>query len=182
MNKDTQNVVLVFLCIIIVLIVTLGGGFWYFNHGETLFESNSHNKTIIPNKYVKDDGEYALTLDDENVKILIKDLKNYKDKQLLSQNSLFKIAYARKVIENKKENINIYDYFIYKDNLLNTDSNVVSYRYYSDIEKNNLIIETEQDIDNSIFNDYESKAGMYKYSFTKNEFGNYAFVEVEKVR
>lgn len=184
MDNETKNVVLVALSIIMVFVIVLGGGYWYFNHGEELFTKGALNKTIIPKKKQKvEPGEYALPLDDSEVNDLIDELDKNKTKDMKSDEAIYKVAYARNVVDKKEDIINIYEYHVYKEAVLDDFGNVTMYRYYTDSEKANLVVESVEAIDDTIFDTYGETSGLYKYSFSyNNKKGTYTFTNIEKVR
>ena len=86
-----------------------------------------------------------------------------------------KLAYARNLFNSKDSIIDIYEYVYFMN--INEDG---TYSYYSDYEKTKLIVTSETDISETIFDDYSEKLGLYKYRFIKNN-DNYNFISVEKI-
>lgn len=183
MNKESRNVVLVALTIILVFTVVLGGGYWYLNYGDSLFEkSNTSNKTIVPKKKNIQEGEFALPNDDPTVVSLTELLPNYKSKSMTSEENLYKVAYARNVVTKKDNIINIYEYYLYKEEVKDELGNTILYKYYTDKEKTDELATSVEENDNNVFDTNSEKIGMYKYSFKYNNQNGYVFEGVEKVR
>ena len=183
MDNETKNVVLVALSIIMVFVIVLGGGYWYFNHGEELFTKGALNKTIIPKKKQKvEPGEYALPLDDSEVNDLIDKLDKNKTKDMKSDEAIYKVAYARNVVTKTEDIINIYEYYLYKEEVKDELGNTILYKYYTDKEKTDELATSVEENDNNVFDTNSEKIGMYKYSFKYNNQKGYVFEGVEKVR
>ena len=181
MSKDTQNAVLVLLSIVVVLVTVIGGGYWCFTYGDGFFIEEAANKTIVPKrKTTVESGEYAIPLDDNTVMVLVEKIDNNRDKDIISDDIIYKLAYARHVVDKKSDIINIYEYYAYKEIVLDENGNQVGYKYYGDRDKTNVITEVVEDID--VFETNSDRVGIYKYGFKYDNRKGYVFENSEKVR
>ncbi len=181
MSKETQNAVLVLLSIIGVLVIVIGGGYWWFNYGDGRFMEEAANKTIVPKKKAKiENGEYSVSLDDNVVMVLIEKIPNNRNQDIVSEDIIYKTAYARNIVSNKDDYMNIYEYYAYKEVLKDENDTILGYKYYSDKDKTNLITESVEEVD--IFETNSDNVGIYKYSFKYDNRKGYVFENSEKVR
>lgn len=100
---------------------------------------------------------------------------NDDSKCVVNGSSNSQLAYVRNIFNSKTNIIDIYEYVYFMN--VNGDG---TYSYYSDYEKTKLVVTSEVDISETIFEDYSEKLGVYKYRFEENK-DNYNFISVEKM-
>ena len=185
MKKDTQNIVLVALSIIVVLVVVLGGGYWYMNFSDDLVTysppKNSREKVEV-NQNSDELKEIALSLDDSDVVKIISTLEDNKSKDLVGSEHMYKTAYARAIVGNSTYEVDIYEYYVYKETIVDSFNNIIGYKYYSNNDKSNLIVESSTDLGDTVFDTYLDNTGIYRYVFNRDSSNEYKFVKTVKVR
>ena len=162
-----------------------------FRENSNVIKDNCVNEEDIKKAYIElfgnTDGYSRNDFYIGNVLYTWSDIKNcYEGKIYSGANSygykvLSKLGYAKQVISNQMDIIELYEYFAVED----PSSSATSINYYSDYERKQLIVQKEKSDSYSqddLFNQFAEKLGLYKYVFRKNEDNHYVFVSVERLK